>query len=100
MNIPPEKLNRVVELAHALAEALQGGQRATILAAQQALSQEVETDWAAFEASDASPKDKAVARLLAAGAIRELPQAIQDPANYPQILHELRLLKNSLVLLK
>jgi hypothetical protein len=40
-----------------------------------------------------------VARLLADMAMRDLPQEIQDPANYPQILHKLRLLKNSLVLL-
>jgi hypothetical protein len=33
-------------------------------------------------------------------AMHGLPQAIQDPANYPRIQHELRLLKNSLVLLK
>lgn len=100
MIIPPEKLNKIVELAHILAGAVESGERERILAAQQALTHEVEMDWAAFEASEASPRDKAVARLLAAGAIHELPEKIQNPANYPEILKNLRLLKNSLVLLK
>ncbi len=50
--------------------------------------------------AEISDGDKAVLRLLSEAAIKDLPQKIQDPANYPKIKRELHLLKNSLALLK
>jgi hypothetical protein len=91
-----EKMN---DLAHQLYAAIEGGDREQILTAQKALSAAVEALWERIDHSELTPKDKAVARLLAGAAVKDLPEKIQDPVNYPQILHELRLLKNSLVLL-
>ncbi len=98
--LSPEKLARIEQLAYALSDAIQGGDREKILAAQQALTEEARVDWDLVQQSDSlSPKDKALARLLAGAAIQELPQAIQDPKNYSKILTDLRLLKNSAALL-
>lgn len=99
-HVPPEKMQHVAELAHALADAIQGGDRQQILAAQAALTEEARYDWDAVQQQpNLTPKDKALARLLADMALKELPDLIQDPANYPQILGQLRLLKNSMALL-
>lgn len=93
-------LKQLTDLAHALYVAIDTGDRTQILSAQQALSEKAEIAWKHVDQEQVSGRDKAVARLLADMAIEALPQAIQDPANYPRIQHELRLLKNSLVLLK
>jgi hypothetical protein len=93
-------LKQLTDLAHALYVAIDTGDRAQILSAQQALSAKTEIAWKHIDQEQLSGRDKAVARLLADMAIEALPQSIQDPANYPRIQHELRLLKNSLVLLK
>jgi hypothetical protein len=99
-NISAEKLDQIEKLAYALMEAIQSGERERILAAQQALTNEARLDWEALDQrADLAPKDKALARLLAGMAIHELPELIQDPANYPVILSRLRLLKNSAALL-
>ncbi len=98
--IPPERLARASSLAEALVEAIHSGNRERILAAQAALSDEARDDWTIIEEqSDLSTKDKAIARLVAEMALKELPRDIHDPANYPVILSRMRLLKNSLVLL-
>ncbi len=98
--IPPEKLQQIADLAHALADALQHGDRQQILAAQRALTDEARYDWEIVQQrTDFTPKDKAVARLLADMALKELPDLIQDPVNYPTILSRLRLLKSSMALL-
>jgi len=100
LTIPPEKLHQIAELAHALADAIHSGDQTLILSAQQALTEEARYDWAIIEQrSDLTPKDKALARLLADMALKELPTLIQDPANYPVILSRLRLLKSSMALL-
>ena len=97
--IDPNIVQRITELAHHLSEAIDSGDRDKILAAQQNLSGAAERIWATFE-QEHTGKSKAIARVLADMAIHDLPQSIQDPANYPAIQHKLRLLKNSLVLLK
>jgi hypothetical protein len=97
--IDPTLVQHITGLAQALASAVKTGDSAQILTAQQNLSHAAEVVWARYDNETHSGKDKAVARLLADMAMRDLPQEIQDPANYPQILHKLRLLKNSLVLL-
>lgn len=93
-------LKQLTDLAHDLYVAIDTGDRAQILSTQQALSEKAEIAWKHVDQEQVSGRDKAVARLLADMAIEALPQAIQDPANYLRIQHELRLLKNSLVLLK
>ncbi len=97
---PPELLARASSLAETLVEAIHSGDRERILSAQVALTEEARNDWTMVEErGDLSPKDKALARLVAGMALEELPRDIQDPANYPQVLSRMRLLKNSLVLL-
>jgi hypothetical protein len=97
--INPALVQHVTGLAQALGSAIETGDSAQILAAQQNLSHTAEVVWAQYDNETHSGKEKAVARLLADMAMRDLPKEIQDPANYPQILHKLHLLKNSLVLL-
>jgi hypothetical protein len=97
--IDPALVQHIMGLAQALASAIETGDSAQILTAQQNLTHTAEVAWAQYDNETHSGKDKAVMRLLADLAMHDLPQDIQDPANYPQILHKLRLLKNSLVLL-
>lgn len=102
--ITPEEtaaIQNIVGLAHALYEAIDSQSTQQILNAQHNLSAAAERIWARVaDGENVSNQDKAVVRLLVEGAIKELPQKIQDPANYPQIQRDLRLLKSSLVLLK
>lgn len=94
-------IQKISELAHALYVALDGQDTRQILSAQQALSATAEAMWSRVNGDEnISHHDKAIVRLLAEAAIQELPQKIQDPANYAQIQHDLRLLKSSLVLLQ
>ncbi|GAP12752.1 hypothetical protein LARV_00488 [Longilinea arvoryzae] len=94
-------IQKITELARALYEALDGQDTRQILSAQQALSAAAEAMWSRVNADEnISHPDKAIVRLLAEAAIQELPEKIHDPANYPQIKHDLRLLKSSLVLLQ
>ncbi len=98
--ISPELITQAANLAQELYRAIQSGDRERILAAQIALTQEAHNSWSMLEHSSAlAPNDKALARLLADMTINELPELIQDPANYPKILSQLRLLKNSMTLL-
>jgi hypothetical protein len=95
----PAIKEKATHLAHQLYEAIDTGNREQILAAQAELSAFTDAIWQRIDHADISPKEKAIARLLAEMAIKELPEKIQDPANYHEIQHQLRLLKNSLVLL-
>lgn len=101
--VTPEQtaaIQKITTLAHALYEAFDTQDTQQILTAQKNLSAAAEVLWARANNDERiSGHDKAILRLLAEAAIKELPQKIQDPANYPQIKHELRLLKSSLVLL-
>ncbi len=98
--VPSELLARASSLAETLVEAIHSGDRERILSAQAALTEEARSAWRMVEErGDLSPKDKALARLVAGMALEELPRDIQDPANDAQVLSRLRLLKNSLVLL-
>jgi hypothetical protein len=95
----PAIKEKATHLAHQLYEAIENGNREQILAAQSELSTFADAIWQRIDHAEISPKEKAIARLLAEMAIKELPEKIQDPANYPEIKHKLRLLKNSLILL-
>jgi hypothetical protein len=103
-NIDPEQaaaIQQVTALAQVLYEALERQDSQQILSAQQNLTAVIEMIWTRVnQDAGVSGRDKAILRLLAGGAIKELPVAIQDPANYPKIQHDLRMLKSSLVLLK
>jgi hypothetical protein len=103
-NIDPEQaaaVHQVTALAQVLYEALELQDPQQILSAQQNLTAVAEMFWTRVnQDASVSGRDKAILRLLAGGAIKELPVAIQDPANYPKIQHDLRVLKSSLVLLK
>lgn len=94
------KIDEISALAHALYIAIESGDRDQIIAAQKELTAAAENVLAALDNAPISGQDKAVVHLLAGAAVKELPIAIQDPVNYPRILHEIRLLKNSLVLIK
>ncbi|RPI33831.1 MAG: hypothetical protein EHM70_04810 [Chloroflexota bacterium] len=96
-----DAIQKLSELARVLYEALDRQNSEQILSAQQNLGTAAEMVWTqAASDPDISSKDKAIVRLLADAAIKELPVVIQDPANYPKIKQQLRLLKASLVLLK
>ena len=82
----------------ALCDAIDEGDTQRILTAQKELTAAAEAIWSHIEHDSLPGRDKALARLLAEGALKELPSAIQDPANYPRIQRELRLLKRSLEL--
>lgn len=103
-NFDPEltaAVQQVTALIQVLDEALERRDSQQILNTQQNLTAVAEMIWTRVD-HDAivSRRDKAIARLLADAAIKELPVAIQDPANYPRIQRELRVLKSSLALLK
>ncbi len=85
--------SQLTQLAQTLYAAIDSGDRAQTLSAQQALSTQAAAIWSMVNQKEVAGRDKAMARLLA-------DMAIQDPANYLRIQHELRLLRNSLVLLK
>lgn len=93
-------VQQTIRLTQILYEALESQDVQQILIAQQNLSEVAEMVLVLME-NDAnlSGREKAIVRLLAAAALKELPLKIQDPANYPQIKRDLRLLKSSLVLL-
>ncbi len=102
-NFNPEQaalMEQVTALVQALDEALERRDSQQILSAQQNLTAVAETIWARLDQANLSGREKAIVRLLAGAAIKELPVTIQDPANYPRIQRELRILKSSLVLLK
>ncbi len=93
-------VQQITALTQNLSEALDSTNPQRIVNMQQNLTAAAEMIWAYVEHDpEISGKDKAVVRLLANGAIQELPQLVQDPANYPKIKRELRLLRTSLALL-
>ena len=103
-NFDPEQaaaVQQVTALVQLLDEALERGDPRQILNAQQNLTAVAEMHWTRLDHdASLSGREKAIVRLLTGAAIKELPVAIQDPANYPKIQRELRILKSSLVLLK
>ncbi len=102
-NATPEQtaaIQGLTALAEALYKALDNGNRQQILAAQQNLSAAAELVWSRAQGDTTiSRQSKAVLRVLAGAALEDLPAEIQDPAHYPKIKKQLRLLKSSLVLL-
>ncbi len=102
-DLTPERaaaIQGITALAQALYQALESQDGPQILRAQQDLSAAAETVWARVQPDASIPgRDKAVVRVLIGAAINELPQDIQDPANYRKIKQHLRLLQSSLVVL-
>lgn len=93
-------VQQIIKLAQNLYEALENQELKEILIAQQNLSAVAEMVLLLMEnEANLSGREKAIVRLLVGAAMKELPLKIQDPANYPQIKRDLRLLKSSLVLL-
>ena len=103
-NFDPEltaAVRQVTALVQVLDEALERRDSQQILSAQQELTAVGEMVWNRLDQdAGVSSREKAIVRLLAGAAIKELPVAIQDPANYSKIQRDLRVLKSSLVLLK
>ncbi len=101
--INPEReaaIQQITVLGQALYDALESQNTEQILIAQQNLTGAAETLWARVEGdATLSGREKAVLRVLAGAAIKELPEKIKDPANYTKIKQELRLLKTSAELL-
>ncbi len=103
-SLEPERaavVQQVTALAQVLYEALERQDAAQIQSAQQNMTAVAELIWAHVD-QDAgiAGRDKAMVRLLADAAIKDLPMAIQSPANYPKIQRDLRMLRSSLMLLK
>ena len=93
-------VQQIIRLAQELYEALDSQNAQQILIVQQNLSAVAEMVLVLIDnEEDHSGQEKAIVRLLAGAAIKELPKEIQDPDNYAQIKRDLRLLKSSLVLL-
>jgi hypothetical protein len=103
-NFDPEQaalVEQVTALVQLLDEALERRDSQQILNAQQELTAVAEMVWTRLDqGAGLSGREKAIVRLLTGAALKELPVAIQDPANFPRIQRELRILKSSLVLLK
>lgn len=103
VEINPERaaiIQQITMLGQALYDALESQTTEQILVAQQNLTAVVETIWAKVEGdATLTGREKAVLRVLAGAAIKELPEKIKDPANYARIKQELRLLKTSAELL-
>ena len=91
-------LQQVSTRLQALCDAIDSGDTQRILTAQKELTATAEVIWSHVQNDPISGREKAIARLLADAALKELPQEIQDPANYPRIQRESRLLKRSLEL--
>lgn len=99
--LPPQyaaALQPVSTRLQALCDAIDSGDTQRILTTQKELTTAAEAIWSHIENDSLPGRDKALARLLAGGALKELPQEIQDPANYPRMQRELRLLKRTLEL--
>jgi hypothetical protein len=82
----------------ALCDAINEGDTQRILIVQKELTAATEAVWSDVQNDPIPGRDKAIFHLLASAAIKDLPREIQDPANYPRMQRELRLLKRSLEL--
>lgn len=91
-------LQQVSTCLQALCDTIDSGDTQRILTTQKELTATAEAIWSLIENDPIPNRDKALARLLAGAALKDLPQEIQNPANYPRIQRELRLLKRSLEL--
>lgn len=91
-------LQQISTCLQALCDTIDSGDTHRILTAQKELTTAAEAIWSHIENDPIPNRDKALARLLAGAALKDLPKEIQDPANYPRIQRELRLLKRSLEL--
>ncbi len=93
-------IQQLTALAQNLYDALENQNTDQILSAQQNLTSAIETLWPMVESDETvTSRERAFLRLLAGAAIKELPDRIKDPANYPKIKQDLRLLKTSAELL-
>ena len=86
-------------LAKNLLDALENNDRAEALVAQQAFTSTIAKLWGATEEFYIEPKIKAILRLVAGWAINELPDQIQKPTNDVKIKRELKIFRNSLMLI-
>lgn len=93
-------IQQISVLGQSLYEALESENTEQILIAQQNLTTTAEMLWVRAESgATITAREKAILRLLAGAAIKELPEKIKDPHNYAKIKQDLRLLKSSVVLL-
>lgn len=100
MEIPHTAIrNQIGALADALLAALDSGDPAKIRDMQQIFSQAAGKAWEVVDELALNPREKAIPRLIVHWAVDELPEQIQDPANYPEIRRQLHLLKNSMEVL-
>lgn len=103
MNLPVDE-SKVIEirtqlslLTKDLLDAIENDDRAKASVAQQEFTGTIATLWNATEEIGVDPKIKAILRLVAGWAIKELPKQIQDPVNDETIQHELKLFQRSLM---
>ncbi len=100
MNPPVDEIKtNVGDLATKLLDALESGDQAKTLVAQQEFTDTLATLWNAAQVMGIDPKLKAVSRLIVHWAMDELPNQIQDPSHRSEIERQLKLLKRSLIML-
>ncbi len=83
-----------------LLDTLETGDQEKMLIAQKDFTGTITAFWNAREDVDVDPKTKAILRLVAGWVMNELPTQIQDPANYAEIKHELKLFQRSLMMFR
>lgn len=85
-------------LANNLLDTFENDDRAKTLAAQQVFTGTITALWNKTEKIEVDRRAKAILRLVAGWAITELPNQIQDPLNDEKIKRELKIFRNSLIL--
>jgi hypothetical protein len=106
MNLPVDE-SKVIEirtqlslLTRALLDAIETGDRPRALVAQQEFTGTIATLWNATEEIGVDPGIKAILRLVAGWAMKELPAQIQDPVYDETIRRELKIFQRSLTVFR
>jgi hypothetical protein len=81
-----------------LLDALNLGDVESVTAAQRKFSGAIDAAWQYFNRPEVPAREKALPRLIERWAQGDLPKEISDPANYPAVARELKLLLSSLVI--
>ena len=82
-------LERMEKEAKALLEALERGDRAAVDAAQRRFSQTVAEAWDRYQQGGIAVAVQGLPRVMYQWAVEELPQQVQDPAQWPKVRREL-----------
>lgn len=91
-------VQRMRILGNNLIEALNQGDSAQIVTAQQEFSGAIEHAWQYFNRPEVPAREKAIPRLIEGWAQRDLTAEISEPANHKKAIHDLKLFMNTLAL--